>query len=440
VIGGCVFTDGRVDADGDGAFATGTNADPKAALGCGKDCDDSSPAVFPGAAELCDGLDNDCNGVIDDGTTLTPTMAAPTRVSPLNAEHSEAAGLAFNGESFGATMTSWFGRSQGQFQQIDLQGILVDPPQRIARVNAEDYGGPLVWSGERYLTAYEDARQDGNYEIYFDLLNRKGERLIQDLRVTNADDYSLRPSVLWTGAEALLVWDDRRFEQNGDHSVIFGQRVSIEGELIGANTRISAPGIRAEKASAALSDSGLGIAFLALDDANKASLEFMTTSRTFGAPSAAQAIAFDDPDSPVVTALGDEYVITFHQDTGLISGASIYGVVVDNKGVVVRAPQSMTANAGHARGNSTYSYGDRFVMVWADDRSGVYQLYAQTFDKKLAPLSAVLRLTNTMSITLDPAVAPSSDGGLGVLYSDQGNGAFQTFFTRLDCKASFQLK
>ena len=103
---GCVFVDGRVDADGDGAFATGTVVDPKAALGCGKDCDDASAEIFPGAIELCDGLDNDCNGIIDDGTLLQPSGVAPTRVSPLDAGHSQAAGLAFDGESFGASMTS----------------------------------------------------------------------------------------------------------------------------------------------------------------------------------------------------------------------------------------------------------------------------------------------------------------------------------------------
>lgn len=31
------------------------------------DCQDSNENVFPGAAELCDGLDNDCNGFCDDG-------------------------------------------------------------------------------------------------------------------------------------------------------------------------------------------------------------------------------------------------------------------------------------------------------------------------------------------------------------------------------------
>lgn len=31
------------------------------------DCDDSDPSVHPGAEEVCDGVDNDCNGQLDDG-------------------------------------------------------------------------------------------------------------------------------------------------------------------------------------------------------------------------------------------------------------------------------------------------------------------------------------------------------------------------------------
>jgi hypothetical protein len=46
---------GAVDADADGYTAIGG------------DCDDSNAAVHPGATELLDGLDNDCDGVVDEG-------------------------------------------------------------------------------------------------------------------------------------------------------------------------------------------------------------------------------------------------------------------------------------------------------------------------------------------------------------------------------------
>ena len=47
-----------IDADVDGFASPGSG---------GLDCDDTNPAVFPGAVEICgDGIDNDCDGIDED--------------------------------------------------------------------------------------------------------------------------------------------------------------------------------------------------------------------------------------------------------------------------------------------------------------------------------------------------------------------------------------
>jgi len=84
---GCPSTDDTgleaVDADGDGYLPA-------------VDCNDEDPAVHPGAEEVCDETDNDCDGLVDTGSTdATPyypdldgdgygagEVAFPTTLSP----------------------------------------------------------------------------------------------------------------------------------------------------------------------------------------------------------------------------------------------------------------------------------------------------------------------------------------------------------------------
>ncbi len=62
------------DGDGFGGFFYGSLcADPGPGTSTiAGDCNDGDAGSFPGAAEVCDGLDNDCDGIVDEGLARTP--------------------------------------------------------------------------------------------------------------------------------------------------------------------------------------------------------------------------------------------------------------------------------------------------------------------------------------------------------------------------------
>ena len=64
-----------VDADGDGfgdaAAVTEACDQPPGAVPTGTDCDDTDASVYPSATEICDGVDNNCDGQADEGLAST---------------------------------------------------------------------------------------------------------------------------------------------------------------------------------------------------------------------------------------------------------------------------------------------------------------------------------------------------------------------------------
>lgn len=79
------------DTDGDGVFAEGGD--------CGQmDCNDNDPSIFPGAEENCgDGIDNNCNGLIDTADPNAMQCPAPDVCTDLDGD-----GYSIEGGSCGA--------------------------------------------------------------------------------------------------------------------------------------------------------------------------------------------------------------------------------------------------------------------------------------------------------------------------------------------------
>ena len=62
------------DRDGHGDAATGEDFcdQPEGYTQLADDCDDQNAAIYPGAEDICDDLDNDCDGTVDNGLLASP--------------------------------------------------------------------------------------------------------------------------------------------------------------------------------------------------------------------------------------------------------------------------------------------------------------------------------------------------------------------------------
>lgn len=154
------------DADGDGA------GDKLCAAAPGTDCDDTKASVKPGATEICDGLDNDCDGKIDlsDGLALSGSNIQVTERRYLD--------LAWNDNSghFG-----WVANASTEsgvfFGKLTTGGALtiLSSPVVPASSTTSYYAQRIVYSSSLggYGVVYSTGGIGGSFQ-YFAALDRDG--------------------------------------------------------------------------------------------------------------------------------------------------------------------------------------------------------------------------------------------------------------------------
>ncbi|HMV67489.1 MAG TPA: putative metal-binding motif-containing protein, partial [Myxococcota bacterium] len=70
------WRDGDRDGFGDALAFVSACGTPSGYVNNDDDCEDRLATAYPGAPERCDGYDNDCNGLVDDGAVSTATWYA----------------------------------------------------------------------------------------------------------------------------------------------------------------------------------------------------------------------------------------------------------------------------------------------------------------------------------------------------------------------------
>lgn len=111
--------------------------------------------IHPGAEELCNGIDDNCNEKTDE----------------------------------------------------EVFGPLEEAPVRVTHNPAGSEYPSMVWTGSEFGMAWHDNR-DGQFNIYFARLNRDGNKIGEDVRVNSSGFKSLDARLVWAGSQFGIVWSE----------------------------------------------------------------------------------------------------------------------------------------------------------------------------------------------------------------------------------------
>jgi hypothetical protein len=437
--GACLHPRSTLDLDGDGHYAPLPGKRPTDPDSCGDDCDDTNPNAHPNGVEVCDGVDNDCNGIVDDGTMLIPAPRSEIQVS--TTDEATAEGLVgFGGGYLSAYSGIVSSHASVYLAPLRDTGARVGAPVQFTTVAADAFGGPLVWLGDRFGLTWSDRRdardRDDNYEIYFNLVNPDTSKRLPDVRITQAPRFSINPAIAWTGSEFIVLWQDDGLTPTMQNT-LFGQRLDVNGTPIGSNLRLANDGYD-QTPSIAVGQRSVGIVWmrgLPLDQHIMFAV-FDQELQPIKAP-VELTTPMTSANNPVIVFNRGQYVIAWHdQDSAL---KTVYAAVKGELGEDVIPTRPLVRTTATARYPSILPYGDRLLFVWSDTRDGNqgYEVYANLFDLQLVPLlPADLRLTNAIGDGIQPIAAFGPNGDAGILFTDDRTGMPQAFFTRLACVAS----
>jgi len=435
--GACVNTAATQDLDGDGHHPPKPGFEPGAPGSCGDDCDDTDPRAFLGAKEVCDGVDNDCDGVVDNGATYVPQIGAEFQVSKPGFDWAEPetfvrAGTAGLLSTYGASLT---GQYSPYVQPMDGAGQPNASAALLTGTVALGSNTTSVWTGDRFGMAWSD-RRDGNYEIYFSLFDPTGKKMAPgDERITVSKGFSLFPSIAWTGQEFVIVWQE---ETSSADFKIQGQRLDLQGRLI-CNIATMTTGAHDDQGAViAAGRTGLGLSWVRQDNLAQtvvfqpfafdltATAAQPTTVTTPAIDGNAPRIAYDRKN--------DRYVLAFFDPSP--SKRVVYGAIAGPNGGMVVPAKDVSQTPLQARDAAIFAFGDRVLFVYADnrDQNSGYELYEHELSADLgSELSPPKRVTVAPNDSIEPIISFAADGTVLVLFRDDRGPNPAVFETGLKC-------
>ena len=370
---------------------------------------------------------------ISDSTTVSISSYPPcSYLQKIGSDHrvtsdagySQIPSLVWTWSEFGVSWNdSRDGNDEIYFARVSSAGDKIGSDFRVTNDASYSRYPSLSWTGSEFGVSWQDYR-DGNYEIYFARISSAGAKIGSDLRVTYNNKGSGLPSLSWTGSEFGVGWMDSR---DGNDEIYFA-RVSSAGAKQGGDVRISYAPHESYFPSLVWTGSEFGVSW---DDARDFSWEvYFARISSSGVKIGSDITVSSSPGNswaPSLDWTGSEFGVSWQG-----GDADIYFSRVSSSGTKLGSDLQVTLAVGSSIEPSLAWTGSEFGLSWQDLRDGNFEIYFARVSSAGAKIGSNLRVTSNASFSTNPFLSWNGSE-FGVSWSDWRDGNSEIYLARIGC-------
>ncbi len=394
---------------------------------CAGDSNDNDPEINPDAQEVCDGFDNDCDGSIDEGCDTIcdniEKMGSDRRVT-LDPGYSAYSSLVWTGTEYGV---SWYdyrdGNGEIYFARLDSTGNKIGSDTRVT-FHDESAGYQFnVWTGSEYGIAWEYPQSSSDREIYFAHLDSQGNKIGSDTRVSYGVSYSEHISLVWTGSEYGIAWQDKR---DGKYEIYFA-RLDGNGNNIASDIRVTYKISNVVHPFLIWQGNEYGLAW------GRSGSIYFAKLDSLGHIIGLESLVSDPSSSagyPSLVWTGSEYGVAWRDYRD--DNDEVYFARLDSLGNKIGSDVRITYDDSISYEPTMIWTGGEYAIVWEDSRDGHPEAYLARVDSSGNKLGSEIIIADEPSISRYPSLI--WDGSYyAVSWEDYRDGNYEIYFAQMRC-------
>lgn len=312
------------------------------------------------------------------------------------------------------------------FTRVDGAGTKLGDDVQVSGPGAKAFVPTLAWSGDGYGVAWADQR-DGDYDIYFRALDADGTPMGDEVPITNTTTTAYSPSLVWTGTQFAMAWQDDRDAANGE---IYWGGLGVDGRTVD-EVRVTNDGSASAGAKLVTTADGFGLLWMDTRGGGNYGAYIVTLDAAGnpGTPhrlSAAGSTSLDDS----LAWTGKQFVAAWDDIRDPVR--TIYFARADAAGVPVGSEVKEVAPVDDALFPAVVTDGSQIAIAWRQDGGGLSDLTLGRRSSNGDEAGSPIPITRGEHMFSPPSLVSAGKGILAVAWEDGHDGNYEIYLRELE--------